>query len=119
MFAYEKLDVYHKAKAAHSSVYQFLKKHKTLPSYLKNQFGRASLSIPLNIAEGSGKFSLKDRRNYLTTARGSAFECAAILDILSAEGEISPNLLNELKEKFDEISRMLFAMISNLEKRAA
>jgi four helix bundle protein len=119
MFAYEKLEVYKKAKAVNSLIYQFLKNDKNLPGYLKNQLGRAALSIVLNIAEGAGKFSLKDRRNYLVTARGSAFECAAIIDVLQTENEITAELGADLTSKFDEISRMLYAMISNLEKKAA
>ena len=49
-----------------------------------SQLDRASTSIPLNIAEGNGKRSAKDRCRYLDTARGSAFECAAALDVLVA-----------------------------------
>jgi len=43
----------------------------------------------LNIAEGSGKFSKADRKNYFVTSRGSVFECVAILDILNGEEFIS------------------------------
>ncbi|MBK6331410.1 MAG: four helix bundle protein [Bacteroidetes bacterium] len=39
----------------------------------------------LNIAEGSGKASLNDRKNYFTIARGSVFECVAVNDILKDE----------------------------------
>ena|SRR5712692_5634351 len=48
------------------------------------QLDRASTSIPLNIAEGNGKRSSRDRCRYFDTARGSAFECAASLDVLVA-----------------------------------
>ena len=48
------------------------------------QLERASTSIPLNIAEGNGKRSAKDRCRYFDTARGSAFESAAALDVLVA-----------------------------------
>ena len=47
---------------------------------LKDQFRRASISIPLNIAEASGKVSPSDRGRFFAIARGSAMECAAILD---------------------------------------
>lgn len=46
------------------------------------QLERASTSIPLNIAEGNGKRSRKDRSRYLDMARGSALESAAALDVL-------------------------------------
>ena len=49
-----------------------------------DQLDRASTSIPLNIAEGNGKRTPKDRCRYLNTARGSALESAACLDVLVA-----------------------------------
>ena len=48
------------------------------------QLDRASTSIPLNIAEGNGKRTARDRCKYFVNARGSAFECAAALDVLVA-----------------------------------
>jgi four helix bundle protein len=85
-----------------------------LDRYVNDQLGRASFSIPLNIAEGSGKFSKKDRKNYFTTARASLFECIAVLDILSDENDISKDEAERLMKDADELSRMLFAMIKNL-----
>lgn len=55
MFPYENLEVYKKAFSANQLTYRFLKGNKSIPGYGKDQFGRASLSIILNIAEGSGK----------------------------------------------------------------
>jgi four helix bundle protein len=49
-------------------------------SHLADQFTRASTSVVLNIAEGAGKLSKPDKRRYYLTARGSATECAALLD---------------------------------------
>ena len=51
-------------------------------SVVKDQFKRAALSIPLNIAEGSGKHQVRERNRYYGIARGSAMECAAIFDVL-------------------------------------
>ncbi len=47
---------------------------------LADQLYRASLSIPLNIAEGAGKVRDADKARFYAIARGSAMECGAILD---------------------------------------
>lgn len=51
-------------------------------SALRDQLERASVSIPLNIAEAMGRFSKAERAQFFSIARGSATECAAIVDIL-------------------------------------
>ena len=83
-------------------------------SYVKDQLGRASFSIALNIAEGSGKFSKADRKNYFTTARGSVFECVVVLDILCDQGILQKEEFASFSAKADELSRILYAMIKNL-----
>ena len=113
MFEFQNLDVYKKARAFHLSCKNLILTKK-LDNYVKDQLGRASFSIVLNIAEGSGKFSRPDRRNYFVTSRGSVFECVAILDILSAEQTISLEELNSYLEMADELSRILYTMIKNL-----
>ncbi len=114
MFPFEKLEVYSKAFGVHLKVHAFLKATPSLAPYLKNQYGRASLSIMLNIAEGSGRMTDKDRRSFFVNARGSAFECAAIADLLLAQQDISPTLHQELKSNYEEISKILYALIRNL-----
>ena len=81
MFEFQNLDVYKKAKAFHRDCKSLILNNK-LDNYIKDQLGRASFSIILNISEGSGKFSNSDWRNYFTTARASVFERVVILDIV-------------------------------------
>ena len=114
MFDFEKLIVYQKAKALNSQIFKWLKDHPKLDSITRDQLRRASLSIPLNIAEGSGRFSKADRRNFYTVSRSSVFECVAIFDILKGEGVISVEEFDLYYKTFDEISRMLYAMIGKL-----
>lgn len=116
MFPYQNLDVYKKAFQLNKTVYGLIKKNSTIPFYVKKKLGRASLSIVLNIAEGSAKVTSKDRKNFLVVARGSSFECAALLDILYSENEISIEFKNEFHAVLEEIFKMLYAMIRNLEK---
>jgi len=113
MFDFQQLEVYKKSKQFYVSC-QKLMQEQNINNYAKDQLSRASFSIALNIAEGSGKFSKYDRRNYFTTARASVFECVAILDILSDEGKISPSKFNEMAAQADELSRILYTMIKNL-----
>ena len=113
MFDFQNLDVYKKSKFFHVSCKKIILEKK-LDKYVNDQLGRASFSVPLNIAEGSGKFSKADRKNYFTAARASVFECIAVLDILSDEGIITEMEFKEKMNKADELSRILFAMIKNL-----
>jgi four helix bundle protein len=52
---------------------------------VRNQLDRASTSVPLNIAEGNGKFTSPDRCRFFDNARGSALESAACLDVMVAK----------------------------------
>ena len=113
MFDFQKLEVYKKAKAFHVSSKNIILENK-FDRYVNDQLGRASFSIPLNIAEGSGKFTKKDRRKYFTIARASVFECVAVLDILSDQSNIKEKEFDELLKNADELSRILFVMIRNL-----
>ena len=114
MFSYENLEVYKKAYENNQKIYRLLKENKTIAVYAKNQLGRASLSIVLNIAEGSAKFSNRDRRNFYVTARGSVFECSSLINFVCDEREIAKKTRDELYSTLEEISKVLFAMIKNL-----
>src|ERR1700726_2823302 len=78
---HERLDVYHLALdflVFANSVVEALPRGR---SHLADQFTRAATSIVLNLAEGAGKHSKPDKRRYYLTARGSATESAALLDV--------------------------------------
>ncbi|MBK9284454.1 MAG: four helix bundle protein [Sphingobacteriaceae bacterium] len=113
MFDFQNLEVYKKAKNFHLDCKNLILKSK-LDYYVKDQLGRASFSIVLNIAEGSGKFSKPDRKNYFVTARGSVFECVAIFDMLHDLEIIDSSSFETYLKKADELSRILYAMIKNL-----
>lgn len=113
MFDFQKLEVYKKSKLFHSSCKKLIQANQ-FDKFVNDQLGRASFSVALNIAEGSGKFSKADRRNYFTTARASVFECIAALDILCDEGKLTQPEFEKFGKRADELSRILFAMIRNL-----
>jgi four helix bundle protein len=113
LFEFRKLTVYSKAKEFHHGC-KALILGKNFDLYVIDQLGRASFSVPLNIAEGSGKFSKADRRNFFVISRASLFECVAILDIQNDHVKITQDEFDFLCFKADELSRMLYSMIKNL-----
>lgn len=76
-----------------------------------DQLRRASLSICLNIAEGSGKSSGSDQARFYAIARGSAMECGAIVDAALALSFIGPDKHTALLDILDSIVRMLSKMV--------
>src|SRR5947209_16028657 len=85
-FDHEKLIVYQRSIQFVSWCTELLE-HLPVKLSVCDQLDRASTSIPLNIAEGNAKHTAADRCRYLDTARGSALECAACLDVLVAKGK--------------------------------
>ena len=81
-FDHEKLDVYRLSIEYVAYSFKIAKDLTGNNRHARDQWLRAALSIPLNIAEGNGKQSLKDKNRFFKIARGSALECAAIHDIL-------------------------------------
>jgi four helix bundle protein len=115
---HEKLTVYQRA-LEFASWSQDLIESLTKKTSTRDQLERAGDSIPLNIAEGNGKFSQKDRARFFQIAHGSALECAACLDLLVARHCSAGNAVARGKSILEEIVKMLFAMLDQLGCRIA
>jgi four helix bundle protein len=109
-FDHEKLEVYREAIAFVGWVSALLEGTVRVGD-VKDQLDRASTSIPLNIAEGNGKYAPKDRCRFFDIAHGSALECAAGLDILVAKGKLTTEQIVPGKESLQKIVRMLMGLI--------
>jgi len=72
-----------------------------------DHLARASVSVPVNIAEASGKSSMNERRQFADTAYGSALECSACLDVLRVLGCISSPIVQTGKARLSGIVSML------------
>ena len=81
-FDHDRLDVYRLSIGYMAFSYRIAKTLSGLNRPARDQWLRAAQSIPLNIAEGNGKQSLKDKYRFFEVARGSALECASIHDVL-------------------------------------
>jgi four helix bundle protein len=116
-FDHEKLDVYRESIAFCGWVGEFLGAISAKAA-AKDQLDRASTSIPLNIAEGNGKFSARDRARFFEMARGSALECAACLDVLFVRKLASEEQVLDPKEKLARIVQMLTGLLRKFSERA-
>ena len=79
-----------------------------------DQLDRASTSVPLNIAEGNAKYTAPDRCRYFDTARGSALECAACLEVLVAKGEFTPDQVRDGKALLHQMVSLLVGLIRSI-----
>src|SRR5438132_12536210 len=108
-FDHEKLEVYREAIAFIAWLSALLEGTMRIGE-VKDQLDRASTSMPLNIAEGNGKYAPKDRCRFFDIAHGSALECAAGLDVLVAKAKLTPDEIRPGKERLQRIVRMLLGV---------
>ena len=105
------LVVWQRAMELVKQVYVLSKKFPADERYaLTDQLRRAVVSIPSNIAEGSGRSSNAAYAHFLSIARGSLYETMTQLRIAVDLGYI-PELSEDINSKIDEVGRMLGAML--------
>jgi four helix bundle protein len=113
LFSHEKLNVYSKSLDFVEWITVNVLNRIEKRISIHDQLDRASTSIALNIAEGNGKYTSKDRCRYFDIARGSALECAAALDVITAKSLLKDEDTREGKILLNEIVSMLIGLIRN------
>jgi len=116
-FMFEKLDVYQKAVDFADEVAALTEGLPRGYGFLVDQLNRAALSIATNLAEGNGRFTKPDRRNFFTIARGSAQECVPLLEIARRRGLVKEPVAVVLKERLEVIARTISGLINGLDNR--
>src|ERR1700722_9768278 len=116
-FAFEKLLVYQKGITFADAICTITRELPRGYFFLGDQLSRASLSIATNIAEGNGRFTKADRRNFFGIARGSAQECVPLLELALRQKLIGPERHRQLKADLEEIARMISGLINGLDRR--
>ena len=81
---------------------------------VRDQVRRASLSCVLNIAEGAGRRSRVQKRHFYSIARGSAMECAAIIDVLRVRGVVDTSKFRPARALLVRIVQMLTKLDQSL-----
>ena len=115
-FDHEKLAVYGKSLEFTAWATDILN-HVPKSLSVWDQLDRATTSMPLNIAEGTGKFTVRDKCGYYDSARGSALECAACLDVLVVKKILSSEQIVSGKELLHPIVAMLVGLIKSIAPR--
>lgn len=116
-FMFENLQVYQKAVDLADRIAGLTENFPRGYYFLVDQLNRAALSISTNLAEGNGRFTKADRKNFFTIARGSAQECVPLLEISKRRRFIDESQHNDLRKDLEEIARMLSGLINGLDKR--
>ena len=116
MFDFERLDVYQEIKLLNKAVLPYIFQTK-IDIYLADQWKRATISMALNLAEGTSRMSDQDKRHFYTIARSSAFECVAILDILAELNKIKASDHQSFYAGYEKISKMILGMIRSFSRK--
>jgi len=118
-FLFEKLAVYQKALAFAEQVAELTDRFPKGSYYLADQLRRAAVSISANIAEGNGRWHTGDRKSFFYIARGSACECIPLLALCSRRALIGEGEHKELRERVEEMARMLTALAAGAARRTS
>ena len=108
VFQFEKLLAWKKAKELTLAIYPLVAKFPQYEQYaLSSQIRRAVISIPSNIAEGTGRASKKEKNHFIEIAFGSLTETYCQLLIAKELGYISVDELAAVQPLFREVSRLM------------
>ena len=110
-FAFEKLIVYQKAIDFADAACQLTRQFPRGYFFLADQLNRASLSISLNIAEGNGRWTQADRKNFFGIARGSVHECVPLIELCRRRGLLQDEVCSALSEELETIAKMLSGLV--------
>ena len=117
-FSFIDLRVYKESKELVKSVYQILEKFPKYETYaLGDQLRRSVTSVPSNIAEGSGRFSIKEKIHFIEIAYGSLTEALCQLDIAHDLEYITDEEFNDVKERIEVIGKQLSGMRTTFQKQ--
>ena len=120
MNSFRNLNAYIKAKELVSMVYALIKKFPKEEQYaLCDQLRRAVISIPSNIAEGSGRLTIKDQSHFYSIAYGSLMEVLAQLDVACDLGYITKEEFQHFELLIDVEAKILTGLVNKRNSSAA
>jgi four helix bundle protein len=116
-FMFENLAVYQKAVDFTEQIVTLTDSFPRGYYFIADQLNRASLSIATNLAEGNGRFTRADRKNFFIIARGSAQECVPLLELARRNDLVPENAHLAFREQIEVIAKMISGLIAGMDKR--
>ena len=112
-YSYKNLEAYKEAKTLVKQVYALLKKFPKEEQYaLCDQIRRAVISVPSNLAEGSGRYSVKEQLHFIEIAYGSLLEVECQLDIAHDIKYISDDEYSSVENQIGKVASLLSGLRS-------
>lgn len=113
-YSYKNLEAYKESKTLVKQVYALLKQFPREEQYaLCDQLRRAVISVPSNLAEGSGRYSVKEQLHFREIAYGSLLEVECQIDIAHDVKYVSDSEFINVNNQIDKVS----ALLSGLRKK--
>lgn len=117
-YAFENLNAWQESRKLVISVYQLLDKFPKFEKYaLCDQIRRSIVSVPSNIAEGSGRVSIKEQLHFYEIAYGSLMETYNQLILAADLKYIGEQNLEDMRPQIDIVARMMNGLRSSLLKK--
>jgi four helix bundle protein len=116
--SYKDLNVWKKSIDFANKIIDLSEKLKTPKNHFRliEQLEAAATSIPMNIAEGKGRYSRKEFSHFLIIARGSLYETMTLLEIFLLRKWIDPEDFNTLEQQAIEIAKMLNSLNNSIKE---
>ncbi len=112
-FLFEKLEVYQRGLEFAGAIETLCDDIAKGNYHLVNQLRRDALSISLNISEGSGRWHPKDKKQFYLIARGSAYECVPVIDLIKRKRLLDDAAYLSLRSDLETIAKMLTKLIQS------
>lgn len=117
MHKFKELIVWQKARVLVREIYLLTKSFPVEERFeLTSQIRRAAISIPSNVAEGSGRGSNKDFKRFLDIALSSAFELETQIILASDLGYVTERMFKTINDMIQEVQRMIVGFQKSLKQ---
>lgn len=113
MFKFEKLDAWKVSLELYRKVAGATRRLRLRDQvFLADQIRRAALSVSANLAEGTGRESIREAKHFYSISKGSVYEVVSVAHVLNQEGLLQSSEFSEIYRLSDRVAGMLSGLIA-------